>query len=183
MVAKDTCASLLVEQMPTVAEQLRQKREALNLDIAQVAEATKLKSDHIRALEEGDYECFTAAVYLRGSLRTYANLLKLDATKLLAELDAEQHGTGSVAGSAAGSPPGPSPLDGVMLQLSRLRWGAIGVVLALAVVVFGLTAVYRSWRDRRAADPLKALGPGLYEPKKPVADLLPLPTNTIRSAP
>jgi hypothetical protein len=31
--------------MPTVAEQLRQGREALKLDVHQVAEATKLKTD------------------------------------------------------------------------------------------------------------------------------------------
>src|SRR5204863_2151029 len=64
-------------QMPTVAEQLRQGREAMKLDVHQVAESTKLKTDQIRALEQGNYDDFTACVYLRGSTRTYANLLKL----------------------------------------------------------------------------------------------------------
>jgi cytoskeleton protein RodZ len=73
--------------MPTVAEQLRLGREAMKMEVQQVAEATKLKSDQIRALEEGNYDYFTAPVYLRGSVRTYARLLKLDGPKLVAELD------------------------------------------------------------------------------------------------
>ena len=37
--------------MVTVSEQLRRAREAQELDIYQVAEITKIKTDHIRALE------------------------------------------------------------------------------------------------------------------------------------
>ena len=44
--------------------------EAMQLDIHELAEATKLKADHLRALEQGQYDVFTAPVYLRGSLRT-----------------------------------------------------------------------------------------------------------------
>ena len=75
--------------MPTVAEQLRLGREAMKMEVQQVAEATKLKSDQIRALEEGRYDYFTAPIYLRGSVRTYAKLLKLDGPKLVAHLDTE----------------------------------------------------------------------------------------------
>ena len=75
--------------MPTVAEQLRHGREAVKLDVHQVAEATKLKTDQVRALEQGNYDYFSAPVYVRGSLRTYARLLKLDAVTLVAQLDEE----------------------------------------------------------------------------------------------
>ena len=36
--------------MPTVAEQLRTAREAQGLTVYQVAEITKIRTDHIRAL-------------------------------------------------------------------------------------------------------------------------------------
>lgn len=75
--------------MPTVAEQLRQGREQRKLDVYQVAEITKIKTDHIRALEEGNFNCFTAPVYIRGFVRTYGTLLKLDLPKLMADLDQE----------------------------------------------------------------------------------------------
>ncbi len=75
--------------MPTVAEQLRGAREAQKLSINQVAEITKIKTDHIRALESGTYDSFSAPVYIRGFVRTYAKALKLDVTQLTATLEAE----------------------------------------------------------------------------------------------
>ena len=44
--------------MPTVAEQLRAAREATKLTIEQVADATKIRTDHIRALEQGNFSAF-----------------------------------------------------------------------------------------------------------------------------
>ena len=75
--------------MSTVAEQLRSAREEQKLNIYQVAEITKIKTDHIRALEAGQYDTFSAPVYIRGFVRTYAKALKLDVTKVSATLDSE----------------------------------------------------------------------------------------------
>ena len=59
--------------MPTVAEQLRQGREQRKLDVYQVAEITKIKTDHIRALEENNFNCFTApAIVAKTSLEVSA---------------------------------------------------------------------------------------------------------------
>src|SRR5437867_301757 len=75
--------------MTTVAEQLRSAREARGLTVHQVAEITKIRTDHLRALEEGNYEVFSAPVYIRGFVRAYASLLKLDVPMLMTTLDAE----------------------------------------------------------------------------------------------
>ena len=75
--------------MSTVAEQLRSAREAQKLTVYQVAEVTKIRTDHIRALEEGNFNVFSAPVYIKGFVRTYATLLKLDAPRLLTTLDEE----------------------------------------------------------------------------------------------
>src|SRR5918992_367899 len=75
--------------MPTVAELLRHAREEQKLNIYQVAEITKIKTDHIRALEAGQYDAFSAPVYIRGFVRTYAKALKLDVTTVSTALDAE----------------------------------------------------------------------------------------------
>jgi cytoskeletal protein RodZ len=179
MIANGGPASLLVEQMPTVAEQLRQAREATGLEIRQVAEITKLKTDQIRALEEGNYDSFIAAVYLRGSIRTYASLLKLDAARLLTELDAEVTGTNPQLASRTPEEPAPrrSVLDGLMLRLSRLRWTTVAALIVLVVIGVAGEAFYRAWQGRRTADPLKDLSSGIYEPTQTVSDFLPLPTN------
>ena len=65
--------------MPTVAEHFRAAREARNLTVQQVADATKIRTDHIRALEEGNFSVFSAPIYIRGSVKNYAAMLKLDA--------------------------------------------------------------------------------------------------------
>ena len=73
--------------MPTVAEQLRTSREAQGLTVYQVAEVTKIRTDHVRALEEGKFEAFAAPVYVRGFVRTYATLLKLDVPGMMSQLE------------------------------------------------------------------------------------------------
>src|SRR3989304_4790689 len=75
--------------MPTVAEQLRASREAQHLTVHQVADVTKIRTDHLRALEEGNFDVFTAPVYIKGFTRSYATLLKLDVPRVMAQLDAE----------------------------------------------------------------------------------------------
>jgi cytoskeletal protein RodZ len=168
--------------MPTVAEQLRLGREAMKLDVHKVAEATKLKTDQIRALEQGNYDYFTAAVYLRGSVRTYASLLKLDAVKLISQLDGELAGTKKFADETLAPARQKSSVDSLMLVISR-NWGIAIVIIAIALIALGANASYRAWQNRKTSDPLKKLSAGMYQPAEPAGETLPLPTNTLRRVP
>ena len=163
--------------MSIVAEQLRQGREAMKLDVHQVAESTKLKTDQIRALEQGNYDYFTATVYLRGSLRTYANLLKLDTAKLITQLDAELVSTKKFADEARVPERKKSGVDSIMLLLSRLNWGITAAIILVALIALGANASYRVFKNHKSSDPLKKLGAGMYQPTEPAGDVLPLPTN------
>src|SRR5512137_433213 len=104
--------------MATVAEQLRAGREAAKLDIYQVAEITKIRTDHIRALEAGEYDVFVAPVYIRGFVRTYGTLLKLDVAQLMIDLAAELGRTDKFAEPPALTNQPKSWLDLIMLYLS-----------------------------------------------------------------
>ena len=75
--------------MSEVGEQLHAAREALKLTVQQIADVTKIRTDHIRALEEGHYEVFSAPVYIRGFVRIYAAQLKLNTSQIMSVLDAE----------------------------------------------------------------------------------------------
>ena len=163
--------------MPTVAEQLRVGREASKLSVAQVVEATKLKTDQIRALEEGNYEYFSATVYLRGSVRTYANLLKLDSASLVAQLDTELGSSTKFADDLPAPPRKRGGVDSLMLLLSRLNWGVAIVVIVLVAIVLGGNAAFHGWKNRKTSDPLKKLGSGMYQSAAPGGEILPLPTN------
>jgi cytoskeletal protein RodZ len=162
--------------MATVAEQLRQAREKMNLTVHQAAELTKIKTDHIRALESGQYDAFTAAVYVRGFARTYARYLKLDEPRLLADLDIELEQVGAAAKSPDTISPAHRPFDSLTLELSRLNWRLwAGLGAALIAVLVSVTAV-RHWRANRNSDPLKNLGPGIYQSTQSSSgELLPIP--------
>jgi cytoskeleton protein RodZ len=167
--------------MPTVAEQLRQGREARNLSVHEIAEATKLKTDQIRALEEGNYDYFTAAMYLRGSVRTYANLLKMDTTALLAQLETELASTKKFAAEAPVPQRKRTGVDSFMLVLSRLNWGVAAAIIGVGVIALAGSASYQVWKNRKMADPLKKLSSGMYQPAEPAGETLPLPTNILRN--
>src|SRR4051794_31530771 len=164
--------------MPAVAEQLRRAREERKLDIYQVAEITKIKTDHIRALESGDYNVFAAPVYIRGFIRTYAKVLKLDESQLIADLEAELAQTEKFRELPPLTKKPRGALDFLMLTLSRLNW-RVATAVAGAVIVFLLAWIgFRTLRSRNETDPLKNLGPGLHQARPDQSgELLPLPTN------
>ncbi len=163
--------------MPTVAEQLRHAREEQKLDVYQVAEITKIKTDHIRALEAGRYEAFTAPVYIRGFVRTYAKALKLEVPRLITDLDAELSQIDQFREPPSLTGQKPTTLDFVMLQLSRLNWRSV-VIGAAIVLLFWLAASWWRGKQTPSADPLKQLGSGQYQPRSSQAgEVLPLPVT------
>ena len=165
--------------MLTVAEQLRRAREEQKLTVYQVAEITKIKTDHIRALEAGRYETFAAPVYIRGFVRTYAKALKLDSVQLSEALEAElgQSKKFSEPPSLSNEPRG--ALDVILLRLAQLRWQRWAPIRAVVLIVFGGVAAFRSCQTTQKPDPLKNLGPGVYKPPQSSnsGDLLPVPAR------
>jgi len=165
--------------MATVAEQLRRAREGQKLNIYQIAEITKIKTDHIRALESGTYDSFSAPVYIRGFVRTYARSLKLDDAQVVADLEVELRQTERFREPPPLTNEPGGALDFVMLQLSKMNWRIMVVVVLVGVVLVVTVTGFRSWRNKKPADPLKDLGPGLYQPKpNQFGEMLPLPTNS-----
>ncbi len=181
--------------VPSVAEQLKAERERQERTVHDVANVTNIKTDHIRALESGDWDAFGAQVYIRGFTRTYAKELRLDIPRIMAELETE------LGASEDYSAPPPltgrrkGPLDFITLWLSRVRWQwMFPILIGLAVLVAGWMG-YRSWVSSRIATggagaparsvlaptPAPAtvpLGNALRPlPKKPLNAQAPLPTN------
>ena len=160
--------------MATVAEQLRTAREAKKLTIEQVADLTKIRTDRVRALEAGEFDSFSAPVYIRGSVKNYAKLLKLDEVKVLADLDAELKGTEKFSEPPPLVETKKTVLDTLMLLWAKLNWkiGFAGVVVIVFFVVLGLGLW--AWRHHKTNDPLKNLPPAVYQPGNS-GDTLPLP--------
>jgi len=162
--------------MATVAEQLQTAREAKSLTVYQVAETTKIRTDHIRALESGDFDAFSAPVYIRGFVRTYAGLLKLDVGEVMAALDSELGQTKKFREHPPLTDRPRGVLDFITYQLSKVNWRAARVITAV-VLVLGLAAGgLIAWRYREKPDPLANLKPNGYQPARSSSgETLPLP--------
>ena len=162
--------------MSTVAEQLRVAREARKLTIPQVAQVTKIRTDHIRALEEGNFNLFSAPIYIRGSVKNYATLLKLDVPQIMAALNAELGQTEKFSEPPPLTEASNTPLDWLMFLLSKLNWrfGVVGAaVLGIALVVFFASF---AWRHHKRSDPLAGLQPAVYQSANS-GQTLPLPSH------
>ena len=160
--------------MSTVAEQLRSAREAKNLTVEKVADLTKIRTDHIRALEDGNFGVFSAPIYIRGSVKNYAAVLKLDTAALLAELATELKSTEKFSEPPPLSESKQTFVDQVTLVLAKVNWkvGVAGFALVALAVIFGVS--FWAWRHHQKSDPLKNLPPAVYRPAG-AGDTLPLP--------
>jgi len=162
--------------MPTVAEQLRAGREAKKLTISQVAEATKIRTDHIRALEEGNFNVFSAPVYIRGFVRNYATTLKLDVPQIMSVLDAELGRTEKFKEPPPLVEQTKTPLDHLMYWLARLNWrvGAVGIAAAAIVLILLLASL--AWWHHRHSRSVVNLPPAVYQSTN-AGETLPLPSR------
>lgn len=80
----------------TISEQLRSKRQELNLKLEKVARDTRINLKYLNALEKGRFDLLPSGLYGKNYLREYANYLRLDTENLLALFDNEVVGTSKV---------------------------------------------------------------------------------------
>lgn len=115
-------------------QQLRQAREQQGLAIAQVAAELHLGEYQIDALESERFEVIGAPVFVRGHLRNYASLLKLDSEQLFGQMD------------PLGTDPSPAvvstEVEMVMRRDRRVRRIALAVALAISLVVLSYVVLW-----------------------------------------
>jgi cytoskeleton protein RodZ len=144
---------------------LRAGREAAGLSIAAVAQQLKLAPRQVTALEEGDFAGLPGRTFVRGFVRNYARLLRLDADAVLNALPE------AIAPSAHDYPslaPTPRPMGELPAETharpSAARW-AIPVALVAVVTV---AAVYEIARP-----PAEPTRPASVDKSAPAAVLAP----------
>ncbi|MBB3139480.1 RodZ domain-containing protein [Halomonas organivorans] len=120
-------------------ELLRREREALELSRDEVAEALNLRPAVIEGLENDIYDEVPIATYRRGYLRSYANLLGMDAERVLAAYQA-RFGSEDTERKV-------TPVHVVNKPPSRL--GAWLFRLATLLVIAGLVGLTLLWWQSR----------------------------------
>jgi transcriptional regulator with XRE-family HTH domain len=89
----------------TIGQKLKAAREARHISIEKAAEATRIRSPYLQALENDDFSLMVSAAQGRGFLRLYVEFLGLD----LDELTASARDTKSAAFLAPEADPAPVP--------------------------------------------------------------------------
>lgn len=127
--------------------QLRNARTARGLSIDDVARSLNLSPRHIAAIEDEDYQSLPAPTYVRGYLRSYAQLLELSPDKLVAAYQRLPASSRRVDLTA------PASVERELTSSHALMKLGTAVV---AVVVFGLAAVW--WSNHDAGSPVASEG-------------------------
>ena len=118
----------------TVGRKVRAAREAAGLSLADVAQSLKFTPRQIELLEADDYAALPGMTVVRGFIRSYAKLLKMDAAALLHLLD-----EASPSAPLEVRPPdnmGVASQPGMMQQLSLSA--TVVIVLVMAGILLGL---------------------------------------------
>ena len=126
------------EPAPTTGARLREARAAAGLSLDAVAQQLKLAPRQVKALEDDDFAQLPGRTFVRGFLRNYARLVRLDPDALLASLP-EASSTPSLdhpSLSATTRVMGELPADSHG-KPSSARWAiplALVAIVAIAVV-------------------------------------------------
>lgn len=77
-----------VSEVPGPGALLRQARETRGMSLDEVAASLKMSPRQIEAFEAEDYSRLSGATFIRGFIRNYAKLLRIDAAQVLTALEA-----------------------------------------------------------------------------------------------
>lgn len=155
--------------MKNLGEKLAAARNAMGFTLRDAADQTRLRTDIISNMESGEFNFKLPEIYKRGFLRIYAAFLKLNVDEIMAEyaaLQASRRGDARKAKHileriAPASPKDvepPQSVDGRYEssedesggdisedQMKYIKLGAVfvGVLLAVALIVFGVSSLVR----------------------------------------
>ena len=125
--------SALPAELP--GQYLSRARAARGLSVADIAQTLKFSERQIEALERDDYQLLSGATFIRGFIRNYARILKIDPVPLIAMLEAG-------APLAAVEVVAPDNMGDAVPRAFMQRYARLGGV---AVVVLAISAVAYLW--------------------------------------
>ena len=129
------------------------------------------------ALEEGDFDKFDAPVFVRGFVRSYCRILRIDSASVVVQLNQELGGTEALANDPALSPGKKGFVDQLTLFLTRVNWSIwlpLLVLILIASIVWAVVSAQEakreqlesgSWIDESAVTPGPSHYAGLLELK------------------
>jgi cytoskeletal protein RodZ len=175
-----------MDPVATMGQRLKQAREQRGESLSEAALKTRIKIQHLEAIERDDFSKMPAATYAKGFLRMYAEHLGIDPSPLLKEYGETHAGQARPPALAEPEAPRPAkdPLEALRLAASRLKPALskaglarlVAGLAASAVIVACLVAQKSCREDRAAGEPARsrATHAVVREPPEPY---LPIPAK------
>src|SRR5207248_6942079 len=159
--------------MFAIGSSLKEARLRKGLDLAAAAESTKIRSRHLQALEDEQFDVLPGQTYVRGFLKTYADFLGLDGQLYVDEYSSR------FWVSEDGSP---SPRRKVRYRRKHHGRIELNMIILTVVAIVGVTTlVIAAWKFGGAnSTPKKAVATKPAAPRTVVHG--PLARLTIRAA-
>lgn len=124
--------------MKTAGELLKEKRLAMELDLALVAGKTKIKESYLHAIEDSDYSNLPSDTFTKGFLRSYANFLHLNGDTIVAMFrrDTAENSRGEIIPRGLVEPVGAKK----KFLTVNLILATLGIIAFLGFLIFQLTS-------------------------------------------
>ncbi len=124
---------------------LRETRNQKGLDLAAIAEETRISTKNLQAIEEGDFGALPAEAFARGFYTLYAQTLSLEPADILKKYGQERPKPAKPGNRTTA--PGKLPQDvGIMAQRpSSLPFSSLGLILILLLLFGAFLCWYFSW--------------------------------------
>lgn len=147
-----------------LVELLRQARQEKKISLAEISEQTRIQRHYLEALEAGNFDRFPGEVYLKGTLRNYAEAVDLDPGRVLALYYSL---TKQIPPQEPKTPPperkAPRPVQ--TMKGPSLIYGF--VVLALAVIIGSYWLLEQYWPRKSPELPPDNGSSGIVQPPDP----------------
>lgn len=162
----ETSSAVGEQVVPGPGAMLRMAREARGTTIAEVAAALKMSPRQIEAIEGEDFSRLSGATFVRGFIRNYAKLLKIDAAPVLAALPDQaafpQAELNAPADVGVKMPTVGGRQGRGLLAATVLALGLLGVALVLYFDVIDLGGIMKRQSGQDA--PAQAAQPQVVQP-------------------
>ncbi|MDP3993886.1 MAG: DUF4115 domain-containing protein [bacterium] len=128
----------------TLGEFLQSRRNRLGLGVAEIARLTKIQPKYLAALEAGHWQALPAPVYVKGFLKTLADVYRADPDWMLREFLAEASIQDNLAATGQ-SKKESTAMPGFILSPKTLMIFGIGAlgIISLAYLYFQVSSLNR----------------------------------------
>ena len=133
--------------MPGFGERLRREREMRGIGLDEIADATKIGSRSLRALEEENFGQLPGGIFNKGFVRAYARYLGIDEEQAVSDYLAAEASFFAGGGIAPNAPNAAIPEKEA--APARSYFAPVVIVIAIAVVLLG---GWRWWARRNSSE-------------------------------